>query len=1084
MYKPLGHFLLCALLYAVGSFGPVHAQIQVDARMGGAWYDPAHDGEGFLLEVLEDSQAVVYWFTYDETGAQRWFVATGDVRDDTIVFGELLQTRGAVFGERFDPADVAFTPIGELSITWAGCHDATATYTVNGIPGSQALTRISTLAGLDCEAPLSEPSPMTGSWFDRTHDGEGLVIEILNNGRALVYWFSYGGDGEQAWFFGLGEQDGNRISIPGMLITSGGRFGPDFDPDQVTDTPWGSLEIQLGCNYGKFDYTSGLPVFGAGKQTLNRITSPGNPDCEEPAAPNILLVIADDLGLDAFAQYGISAEQPVTPVLDQLANAGLVFDNAWSSPTCSPTRAGILTGRYATRTGVFSPGDVLSEGETSLQSYIRELLPGKYADAVIGKWHLGPQPGGLDHPASLGISHFAGIIGGGVDDYEDWRLVIDGQRSDETRYVTSKLVDLAVDWAGAQEQPWFLWLAFNAPHTPFHLPPAELHSRNLSGTAADIDADPLPYYFAAIEAMDTEIGRLLDSLDPAERDNTVVIFMGDNGTPSQVAQSPFGRGKAKGSLYQGGVNIPFFVSGPGVTRAGERESALVNTTDLFSTIAALAGVNVDQVNDSISFASLLGDAGGTGRFFQFSEASTDADDDGQADSREWAIADGTYKLLESSADTRELYQLSVDPWEDSDLAAAGAAPADVMADLQYLADQVRFAYGQADGYAIVDTGQETCYDDDGASITCPLHAEAFYGQDAQYSTNPPAYIDNGDGTVSDRVTGLTWQQSPDTNLDGGIDASDKLTLAGAQDYCEALELGGYNDWRLPDIKQLYSLIDFNGVDPSGYQGSDTSGLTPFIDTDHFQFGYGDTGAGERIIDAQYASSTLYVSTTGNNGDETLFGVNFADGRIKGYGLSLQGQDKTFYVTCTRGGGEYGQNDFVDNGDGSVTDIATGLMWSLDDSAVGLNWEEALAWVAQKNAENHLGYSDWRLPHAKELQGLLDYGRSPDTTQSAAIDPLFNASGIINEAGEADFPAYWTGTTHLNMSANPGANAVYLNFGRALGFIDGAWVDIHGAGAQRSDPKSGDPADFPTGRGPQGDAIRIYNHVRLVRGAQP
>ncbi|NIP19076.1 MAG: sulfatase-like hydrolase/transferase, partial [Xanthomonadales bacterium] len=1024
---------------------------------------------------------IVYWFTYDESGRQRWFIATGTVESDTIVFETLLQTGGPTFGEGFDPDAVVYSEVGELSVTWTGCSSATATYTVNGVAGSQSLVRITTLAGLECDEPASTPSSRSGSWFDHTHNGEGLIIEALPDGRVLVYWFSYNRMGEQAWFFGVGVAEGNVVTIPAMFVTSGGRFGPDFDPDQVREDAWGSLVVELGCDYGKFDYASHLEPYGSGKQTLNRITNPGEPACEEPSPPNILLVIADDLGKDASNQYDISAERPVTPTLDQLAASGLVFDNAWSSPTCSPTRAGILTGKYSTRTGVFAPTDELSVDETSLQSYIGQHLPGRYSDAVIGKWHLGPQPGGLDHPSELGVSHFAGIIGGGVSDYEDWTLVQNGERQNENRYVTSKLVDLAVEWTGAQEIPWFLWLAFNAPHTPFHLPPNDLHNRNLSGTEADIENDPLPYYFAAIEAMDTELGRLLDSLDANERDNTVVIFMGDNGTPNQVAQPPFARRKVKGSLYQGGVNIPLFVTGPVVTRIGEREAALVNTTDLFATIASLAGVNIGQVNDSISFDGLFSETGDTGRLFQFSEQSLDEDGDDEADGERWALSDGMYKLIETTDGSRELYHLMTDPYEGLDLVTEGTAPDGILDDLQYLAGQVRHEPVKAPGYAVVDTGQTACYDDSGAETACPGVNDAFYGQDAHYEGNAPDYADNGDGTVSDLVTGLVWQRGPDTNLDEVIDVNDKLTFTEAGAYCDNLELAGATDWRLPDIKQLYSLIDFSGIDPSNFQGDDTSVLSPFIDTGHFDFGYGDIGAGERVIDAQYASSTLYVSTTGNNNAETLFGVNFADGRIKGYGLSLQGQDKTFYVQCVRGNEDHGTNDFIDNGDGTVTDLATGLMWAQDDSIAGLNWEEALAWVAQQNADYFAGYGNWRLPNAKELQSLLDYTRSPDTTQSAAIDPVFNATAIVNEAGETDYPAYWTGTTHLNMSVNPGANAVYVNFGRALGYL-GGWVDIHGAGAQRSDPKSGDPGNYPTGRGPQGDAIRIYNHVRLVRTA--
>jgi hypothetical protein len=386
------------------------------------------------------------------------------------------------------------------------------------------------------------------------------------------------------------------------------------------------------------------------------------------------------------------------------------------------------------------------------------------------------------------------------------------------------------------------------------------------------------------------------------------------------------------------------------------------------------------------------------------------------------------------------------------------------------------------GFAIVDTAQAKCYDDIGAEIPCSAAGEAFYGQDAQYTGNAPSLTDNGDGTVTDNITGLMWQQSPDTDGDGDIDANDKLTYDEAITGANKLNLGGYNDWRLPTIKELYSLIDFSGTDPSGYAGTDTSGLIPFIDTAYFDFAYGDTSAGERIIDAQYASSNLYVSNTANDGGSTLFGVNFADGRIKGYGLTLFGSDKTFFVIYVRGNTSYGRNNFTDNGDGTITDSATSLMWSQADNGEGLNWEGSLAWAQTKNTENHLGYNDWRLPNAKELQCLVDYTRSPDTTGSAAIDSLFIATAITNEAGQTDYPCYWSSTTHVNWTATPGKNGAYVAFGRAMGYMSGTWVDVHGAGAQRSDPKSGDPGDYPTGHGPQGDAIRIYNYVRLVRDA--
>ena len=382
----------------------------------------------------------------------------------------------------------------------------------------------------------------------------------------------------------------------------------------------------------------------------------------------------------------------------------------------------------------------------------------------------------------------------------------------------------------------------------------------------------------------------------------------------------------------------------------------------------------------------------------------------------------------------------------------------------------------AQQYAVVDTGQTACYDATD-EIECPQEGQGFWGQDAQHAGNAPAHVDNGDGTVTDLVTGLMWQQSPDVDGDGDIDADDKLTFDEALDYPDTLNarrFGGYTDWRLPTIKELYSLIDFSGVDPSGYESSDTSGLVPFIDTDSFDFAYGDTDAGERIIDSQWATSTLYVGNT-----NMLFGVNFADGRIKGYGLTLFGQDKTFFTVCVRGNTSYGVNDFVNNGDGTVTDNATGLMWAQNDNGQGLDWTEALAWIEQRNAEAYLGYQDWRLPNVKELHSILDYTRSPDTTASAAIDPVFDTTSITNEAGQTDYPSYWSSTTHANWTSSPGAAGAYVAFGRAMGYMN-SWQDVHGAGAQRSDPKEGDPDDWPTGNGPQGDAIRIYNYVRPVR----
>jgi hypothetical protein len=216
-------------------------------------------------------------------------------------------------------------------------------------------------------------------------------------------------------------------------------------------------------------------------------------------------------------------------------------------------------------------------------------------------------------------------------------------------------------------------------------------------------------------------------------------------------------------------------------------------------------------------------------------------------------------------------------------------------------------------YPIVDTGQTACYDDAGPAITCPSASQAFYGQDAQNDGNQPGYTLSADGlTVTDNVTGLTWTQSPDWNGDGSIDVDDKFTLAEAQAYpatLNAANYGGYSDWRLPTIKELYSLMDFRGADPSG---PNPSNMTPFIDTTYFDFGYGDTAAGERTIDAQFWSSNTYVSTV-FNGQTCAFGLNLADGRIKCYPADSGPITKLNYDYFVRGNTAYGVNDVSNNG---------------------------------------------------------------------------------------------------------------------------------------------------------------------------
>jgi len=386
-------------------------------------------------------------------------------------------------------------------------------------------------------------------------------------------------------------------------------------------------------------------------------------------------------------------------------------------------------------------------------------------------------------------------------------------------------------------------------------------------------------------------------------------------------------------------------------------------------------------------------------------------------------------------------------------------------------------------YAIVDTNQSLCYNSStGSPETC-----SGAGSDADYSGNHPSYTLSSDGlTVTDNVTELVWTQSTDINKDGVVDYDDKLSQTDAVSYCVSLSLGGRTDWRLPDIKEAYSLILFSGEDASAYSGSDTSGLVLFLDDNYFDRAFGDLNStvpiqSDRIIDGQYASTTLYTSTT-MNGNTTMFGVNYVDGRIKGYPTLT----KDYYVRCVAGNTSYGINDFVDNSDATVSDNATGLMWQKDD-AESTDWDEA---ISQCETSITASYTDWRLPNVKELQSILDYSRSPDTDNSAAIDPVFNASSFTNEEGVTDWGYYWASTTHVGYSGD-GSNAAYVSFGRALGYMKGSILDVHGAGSQRSNDKvdvSSEPgANSATGanglfyyKGPQGDILRESNKIRCVR----
>jgi len=349
----------------------------------------------------------------------------------------------------------------------------------------------------------------------------------------------------------------------------------------------------------------------------------------------------------------------------------------------------------------------------------------------------------------------------------------------------------------------------------------------------------------------------------------------------------------------------------------------------------------------------------------------------------------------------------------------------------------------AQTYKIVETGQVTCYDEDGNTITCPSVGDSLYGQDAQYEGYTMAFIDNGDGTITDLNTGLMWQQDP---------SSQTFTYYQAQDHCEDLELAGYDDWRAPNLKELFSISNFN----SGW---------PYLNTNYFTL-----ASGQVTKDEQYWSSNHYVGVTVEGGSDAAFGVNHVTGHIKAYPANAGGPIGGKYVRAVRGN-TYGENEFVDNGDGTISDNASGLMWTQDDLEDEIEWKDALAYA--ENSE-YADYTDWKLPDVKELHSIVDYSYSPSATDpdeiGPAIDPMFNCSLIINEAGDEDYAYYWSSTSGLFQANGPYYYAWYVAFGRA---VNGEGDDLHGAGGIRFDTKY---EGGPSGEGGE----RYYNQVRLVR----
>lgn len=391
--------------------------------------------------------------------------------------------------------------------------------------------------------------------------------------------------------------------------------------------------------------------------------------------PNFLMLLADDIGQDNVNAYNAGHRAPPTPTIDRLASQGLVFDHVIANPVCSPTRATLLTGRYAYRYGIGSAipprkGWGLPETEVILPRVLKEQAG--YSSAIVGKWHLAtPDVGGLDHPRKLGFDHHSGTTGNLIGKvpttdramtYTHWPKVVDGAYTEVSNdYITSVTVDDALAYADSLPEPWFLWVAFHAAHFPMHLPPAHQFTQ-----AVPKYPNETQLYRLMVESLDSEIARLLGSLDPDRLARTNIVFMGDNGSAPVGVVPPWPKANAKGSLLRGGIRVPFVMVGPSVAAHGKRTDALVNSTDLFATVLELAGVEVTPPEDSISFASVLRDPSGSPRKLAYAEHFS-PNGPGPWEEQEVAIRDQRYKLIVTNGKPTQMYDLINDPFEAKNL---------------------------------------------------------------------------------------------------------------------------------------------------------------------------------------------------------------------------------------------------------------------------------------------------------------------------------------------------------------------------------------------------------------------------------
>ena len=384
-----------------------------------------------------------------------------------------------------------------------------------------------------------------------------------------------------------------------------------------------------------------------------------------PEPPNVLVILADDLGVEHLDWHpaGRTGGDPApTPFLSSMAESALVFDQAYATPICSPSRACLLTGRYPFRSGMEDNAEDKEGGlKLSEVTVAEQLRRVGYATGMFGKWHVSPGP---YDPVLQGFDHFDGTVGnlprGG---YYLWPRTVDVVSFWEQGYATTVVTDSALDWIAEQESsanPWFALVAYHAPHWPYDPPPPHLNPVMKVGPESD---DKFANFRAMIEALDLEVERLVAGLG----DDTLVIFAGDNGSHIPTARHPVLRNRAKFTPYQGGILVPAMAWGATVPRRG-RTDGRVHLIDFYRTILDAAGAPCDdRPIDSLSLLAPGEEPWVSRRRVLFTER------DGAVEGLRRAILGPRYKLVQFSERT-ELYDLEVDPWEKNDLLLAPLEP--------------------------------------------------------------------------------------------------------------------------------------------------------------------------------------------------------------------------------------------------------------------------------------------------------------------------------------------------------------------------------------------------------------------------